>query len=71
MASRHTDETGDLLPIGETADILKVSFSTLRRWDRTGHLKPVRLHPRSPRRYRRADVDALLSGGPAPEAATA
>lgn len=53
----------DLLTIGETAKILKVSFSTLRRWDQIGHLNSLRLHPGSPRRYRRTDVEALLDAG--------
>jgi excisionase family DNA binding protein len=59
MAESPSD-TAEFLTIGEVAEILKVSFSTLRRWDRIGHLAPVRLHPGSPRRYRRGDVDALL-----------
>lgn len=60
MAESPSD-TEEFLTIGETAETLKVSFSTLRRWDRIGHLTPIRLHPGSPRRYRRADVAALLN----------
>jgi excisionase family DNA binding protein len=52
--------TDEFLSIGEAAQLLKVSIGTLRRWDRIGHLIPIRLHPRSPRRYRRSDIEALL-----------
>lgn len=62
MAESPSDNQ-DFLSIGETSEALKVSFSTLRRWDRIGHLVPIRLHPGSPRRYRRADVEALLESG--------
>ncbi len=50
-----------LIPIREVADELGVSISTLRRWDREGILRPIRLTPGSPRRYRRSDVDALAA----------
>lgn len=59
MASSPSD-TDELLTIAETAKRLGVSYETLRRWDRIGHLTPVRLHPASPRRYRRSDVESLL-----------
>lgn len=62
MAESPSDTT-EFLTIGETAEALKVSFSTLRRWDRIGHLVPIRLHPGSPRRYRRADVESLIENG--------
>ena len=59
MGSSHTDDQA-LIPIGEAARILGMSISTLRRWDREGHLKPVRLAPGGTRRYRRSDIDALI-----------
>ncbi len=60
MALSRSD-TDELLSIRDTANLLSVSFSTLRRWDRIGHLTPIRLHPGGPRRYRRSDVEALLN----------
>lgn len=61
MADLPSNDDGeDFLTIRETSQILGVSLSTLRRWDKEEHLKAVQLYPRSPRRYRRADVDALL-----------
>jgi len=42
--------------------MLGVSIDTLRRWDETGQLAAVRLIPGGHRRYRLADLDALVSG---------
>lgn len=49
----------DYLPVGEAAAYLGVSVQTLRRWDASGKLKPVR-HPASGYRfYRRTDLEAF------------
>jgi len=48
------------LTIREAADLLNVHPETLRRWDRGGRLKPSRT-PTGHRRYRRADLEALLA----------
>jgi len=47
-----------LLKIGEAAKALGVSTMTLRRWDKAGNLKPVRISRF--RYYRRQDIDRLL-----------
>jgi len=48
------------LTIGETAEILGVSRSTLRNWDKTGKLKPYR-HPfNGYRLYNRNELKTLL-----------
>jgi len=47
------------LRLGEAADALGVSLSTLRRWSDTGKLACYR-SPGGHRRYRRTDVEALL-----------
>lgn len=51
----------DIIGIREAAEILDVTLGTMRRWDRVGYLRPIRLSPTSPRRYRRADIEALIS----------
>ena len=48
------------LTIREAADLLNVHPETLRRWDRTGRLTTSRT-PTGHRRYRRADLDALMA----------
>jgi len=35
---------GSLLTVGEAAELLRVSASTIRNWDRSGKLKAIR-HP--------------------------
>src|SRR3989339_92667 len=46
-----------LVKIREAARMLNVSIDTLRRWDKAGKLKPVRLTPTSNRYY---DVNELM-----------
>ncbi|RUM59091.1 MAG: IS607 family transposase, partial [Persephonella sp.] len=44
-----------LLRIGEASQILGVSVSTLRRWEKEGKLKPIRIG-----KERRYDYDKLM-----------
>jgi putative resolvase len=48
------------LKIGEAAALLGVSVKTVRRWVDNGYLACVRT-PSNQRRFRRADVEALLA----------
>ena len=48
-----------VLTIKETAEMLKVSLSTLRRWDYEGVLTPVRTSGRH-RRYKMSDIKKFL-----------
>lgn len=59
-----------LLPIGKVSEILGVSVHTLRRWDAKGHLTPIRT-PTGQRRYRAADVEALVHPEPPADATDA
>ena len=58
------DSPNDLLSVGDAAVLLQVSTQTVRRWEQSGHLLAVRT-PGNQRRFRRADVDALLTPVPA------
>ena len=53
---------GELLTTHEVADLLYVHINTVRRWDKRGVLKAVRVGPRRDRRFLRKDVLALLDG---------
>lgn len=57
---RDTYGDSEYLAIGETAARLGVSVATIRRWDERGALPSVRT-PGGQRRFRRADVEALLT----------
>jgi excisionase family DNA binding protein len=48
-----------MLTVRETADLLRVSRSTLTNWERDAILVPVRIGGTV--RYRTADVDALTT----------
>ena len=54
----------ELLTIEQAAKILKVNAQTLRRWDRQGILKAVRVGTRrgvGDRSYRKQDIEAYIS----------
>jgi DNA-binding transcriptional MerR regulator len=60
MALRDTqDRGGDLLRISDAARLCHVSADTLRRWSDQGRV-PVVVLPSGQRRYRRADVLAII-----------
>lgn len=60
MPLRDTQDRGDdLLRISEAAALCHVSADTLRRWSDQGRV-PVVVLPSKQRRYRRADVLALV-----------
>lgn len=50
----------DLLTIGQTAKLLKVSIDTLRRWDKSGKFSSIRASAGGNRYYRKSDVDLFI-----------
>lgn len=50
----------DYLTVAQAANVLGVSASTLRNWDRRGKLCALRHPVNTYRLYRRADLDHLL-----------
>lgn len=64
MAKRTRDSTDNLKPmltISEVSHILNVHPNTLRRWSKQGLIRTYRIGLRGERRYRRQDIDKLLS----------
>ncbi len=54
----------ELLTIRQVAKVLNVHITTLRRWDKKGKLKAIRVGLRSgvgERRYRREDIIRLIT----------
>ncbi len=51
----------DYLTVREAAELVGVSPSTLRAWDRAGKLKAARNPMNRYRLYRREDIEALLA----------
>lgn len=50
-----------LLRIREAAEMLSVNPETLRRWDRQGKLKAVRIGDRRDRRYHPEEIARLIN----------
>lgn len=59
MSLSSMDDTKEFLSVGEAAEILEVSAQTLRRWEKSGAITALRT-PGGQRRFRRADVVALI-----------
>jgi len=58
------EELEVLLTLKQAAKILNASTQTLRRWDKQGILKAVRVGARKgvgDRRYRKKDIEAYIS----------
>jgi excisionase family DNA binding protein len=49
-----------LLTIRQAAEILNVHVETLRRWDKAGKLKAIRVNDRGDRRYKPADLEKMM-----------
>ena len=50
------EELTEYLTLKEVSDLLKVHPNTLRNWDKSGILKPIRIGERKIRRYKKTDV---------------
>lgn len=51
----------DLITLQEAAEMLGLHPETLRRWDRNGRLKAVKVNERGDRRYSKEDILKLLN----------
>lgn len=59
MTGNKTD-LPKLLTIRQVAEILNVHVETLRRWDKNGKLKAIRVNERGDRRYRPKDLEKII-----------
>ncbi|WP_194726926.1 MerR family transcriptional regulator [Noviherbaspirillum malthae] len=50
----------DFLTVSQAAALLGVSAATLRNWDKSGKLQPLRHPMNGYRLYARADLEALM-----------
>lgn len=58
---RNKATLSKLLTIRQTAEILNVHVGTLRRWDKSGKLKAIKLNDRGDRRYNQEDVENFIN----------
>jgi excisionase family DNA binding protein len=52
-----------LLTIRQAAEIINVHVETLRRWDKRGKLKAIRVNERGDRRYKPEDLEKIVKNG--------
>jgi excisionase family DNA binding protein len=50
----------NLLTLKEVAELLKIKVKTLKKWDKLGTLKAVRINSRGDRRYKLEDIEKYL-----------
>src|SRR5258706_1083167 len=60
LIKRKLEETPDLLSIGEVAELFKIHPDTLRNWEKSGVLVPLRVGPRKDRKYRKQDIEVIV-----------
>lgn len=58
---KKTQLNKEFYTIGEVCKLLGVHHDTLRRWDKSGKLRAVRVGAGSWRRYKREDIIKLLN----------
>ncbi len=58
--SKSKSELPRLLTIRQVTEILNVHVETLRRWDKSGKLKAIRVNDRGDRRYDPKDLELIL-----------
>ena len=59
--AQERERLRDYLTVNQAADLLGVSASTLRNWDRQGKLSATRHPINKYRLYRREDLERLLN----------
>ncbi len=64
MQDKHPANNADHLSVGAAAALIGISADTLRRWEKHGRIASFRT-PTGHRRFRRADIEALLTAGDA------
>lgn len=62
MRDKHSANPDELLPPAEAGALIGVSRDTIKRYERAGRITSLRT-PHGHRRYRRADVEALMDTG--------
>jgi len=51
----------ELLSIGEVSSIFNIHPDTLRNWEKSGDLVPLRVGPRKDRKYRKQDIETIIT----------
>lgn len=58
--SKNKTALPKLLTIRQAAEVLNVHVETLRRWDKSGKMKAIRVNDRGDRRYKPEDLEKII-----------
>lgn len=61
MKMSEISKIPDLLSIGEVSKLFYIHPDTLRNWEKSGELVPLRVGPRKDRKYRKADIETIIA----------
>jgi len=61
LITKKIEETPDLLTIGEVSKLFNIHPDTLRNWEKSGNLVPLRVGPRKDRKYRKQDIETIVA----------
>lgn len=61
LIKKQLENMDDLLTIGQVSDLFKIHPDTLRNWEKAGELVPLRVGPRKDRKYRKQDIETIVS----------
>jgi len=60
LVSSGNSKLNKMLTVNEVADLLQVHTTTIRRWEREGHLKSYRLGPKGSIRFKNEDITEFI-----------
>lgn len=63
MAYEAQKDINGFLTLKQASELLGLHPNTLRKWDKSGYLKAIRIGRRGDRRYRKSDVVKILEEG--------
>lgn len=61
LIKKQLETMDDLLTIGQVSELFKIHPDTLRNWEKSGELVPLRVGPRKDRKYRKQDIETIVS----------
>jgi excisionase family DNA binding protein len=61
MQTQHPADNAEYLSPAEAAALIGISRDTIKRWEKAGRISSLRT-PLGHRRFRRSDVEKLLTG---------
>ncbi len=61
LITKKIEDTPDLLSIGEVSKLFNIHPDTLRNWEKSGELVPLRIGSRKDRKYRKQDIETIVA----------